>query len=138
MEPYTDAHLRILVNIVNNVDLEIPITLAIPGGILTGNLIGFGLWATRVADAMKPADKDGFYPYTDYLRVQALALKEGNNLDPSESDATHEEEPRFIHVGNVRFVGGEGVVPLGKGLIWRGKLSDVSGWAFGSMEPAAK
>ena len=41
--------------------------------------------------------------------------------------------PRFFHMKNARLISGTILVPTNMGMLWRGRISDVSGFSMGAL-----
>ena len=151
MKNNTDSELVVLVNIVNFTRIEIPITLTVPGAVISGNLIPHSEWLHRNAKlilSQVPGLQDYAVARTEAaesIREQINSLinkpvsiledsKEANLDEYGVVDLTH---PDFIHLENVSYLVSEKPIPDGKRYLWRGKISSVSGWAYGSFSPVS-
>lgn len=122
-----DGFLQRLVNLASGeVNLEVGITLTVEGTLVTGTLISaqkyFKEFAANFSGAFPGGDPEGA------IRQSFEAIGE-----PRPGDG---EFPRqFICLRNAYYVADSHHTPRG-GMLWRGKLSSVSGFSLGSFTPA--
>ena len=133
METYTDYHLILLVSLTNSADLEMGITLTVPGGIVTGNLISFSSWCKKQAHLVTPFHSLGFSAYSDFLNNAAKELEQERADKYAIEAIKKEDDPLFINLSEARFLTSEGPLLSNPESLWRGKLSDVSGWMLGKL-----
>jgi len=105
--------------------LSMGITLNVPGTVVSGVLIGRNEWLELFEAWLAEAGDTTMGP----------ALSEGVVRISQEA-----EEARgyplfgYIHLKDARFLVGENLMPnRGRGLLWRGKLSEVSAWSLGQF-----
>jgi hypothetical protein len=127
--PTQDWVLEDFVRLAGRVDgFGIGVTLVVAGAVITGTLIGFREY------------------FREYGKQWAKALGGGENARFAEerwskvgeddlAALEHAATPRFsyVHLKNARFVTGTMLVPTKGGMLWRGRLSEVSGFSFGGL-----
>jgi hypothetical protein len=124
-----DWFLQILVNIVNTSDTEIGVTLQVGGFLVSGRLVGgakyFDGFAADFANSLR-----GDQESTEYIRSAFSSYGEQLYSTTGETDAG----PLYIHVKEARFFNTSGKpIPANRGVWWRGRLSEVSGFILGSL-----
>ncbi|HEY4303754.1 MAG TPA: hypothetical protein VGM82_04770 [Gemmatimonadaceae bacterium] len=142
-----DALLADLVDFVNRLDLElqgadvgIPVILTVGGALISGYAIGGATWLKRFGQQWKngfdnlaeegpeEAAQAGAFFENKYAQIADRVY--GNPDDPSKP------LPSFIHLRDARLYHPSGAVPVdGEGMLWRGRLTAVDGFAFGLLGP---
>ena len=126
-----DSYLVGFVSAVNSaadVDFSIYLTLTIPSGMLNGELISGSRWWDELADTMQqvstlPADERGF---AAMFRERAAREQEEDAATAGPTLPT-----LYIHLRDARvYTPGQPGLP-GNGMLWRGRLSEITGWGFG-------
>lgn len=124
--PKIDFYLQSLVNMANEHGSEFGITLVIGGTVITGTLIGgsayFHTFADTVAAAW-PGDEQAKEGIRESLVQPATLYGQGK---PDEAG------PSFVHLKNATIRTPSGHLPDG-GMLWRGRLTEVSGFTLGSI-----
>ncbi|MCV2879322.1 hypothetical protein OE699_10685 [Sedimentimonas flavescens] len=113
-----DVLLQVLCAAAENGGGGAPVTLLVGGAIVTGEIIG----AKQFYEAVGMGDVwVAFHPNGDEDKPPALSRK-------------------YIHLENVQiFLGGAAPIPTGETIkVWRGKLSEVSGFNTGRLMTEAK
>ena len=118
-----DPALAMLVAAAARNDGELGVTLTVPGGVVTGLLIGVNrYWREYEAAGRSAGD-------------EMSGMMRGFFTLPDKGE-DEEEMPglvwRHIHLRDARFVTG-GVESPANGMLWRGRLGHVSGWSIGVM-----
>jgi hypothetical protein len=127
---HADWFLRSLVDIVNNNDTEIGITLQVSGMLVSGLLVGgkkyFDGFANDIASPLSDPD--------DSESARQFFAQYGDVTYPKKENKEEQEysPPNYIHLKGARFFHINGVVPS-RGIWWRGRLSHVSGFILGNM-----
>jgi hypothetical protein len=127
-----DWLLQMLVDMVNNnADMELPITLHVEGLLVSGNLVGgvkyFEGFATDFAEsfATNPEISKG---------IRESVSKFGEIYKATGKEDADGPLPTYIHLKQARFFNTSGMpIPANKGVWWRGRLSEVSGFILGSL-----
>lgn len=119
-----DGMLAILVTIVNDNDSSMSVTLTLPGGPVTGTLIGYNEWL-ELSEAQTP----GFFaPYIESETARRA------RVDAEGDDARSTDLPPFyLHLKNARYFSGRLVPDSGNGFLWRGRISQVAAWSIGEL-----
>lgn len=127
-----DWFLRNLVDLINQRSFGISISLHVSGFVVSGTLISgrqyFEELGAMVGDAMShsPELAESFRAYF----TQPATLVYGQEEDEQKSA----KYPSFIHLKDARFFrSGNQVAFPNQGVLWRGKLVDVSGFFVGSI-----
>jgi hypothetical protein len=150
-----DYTLQIIVGTINTAgakgenDVRFGITLSMPSGVVTGSLIPAPVWLTEVAALVQQASGgENESPWAWFLKQQ-LDLYQSSEEDDKDASEEDDEKPSeesnedsdegagrtttaFIHLRNARFFVGTQLAP-NAGMHWRGRLSDVTGWAPGEL-----
>ncbi|WP_182376013.1 hypothetical protein [Nocardioides sp. WS12] len=123
-----DPDLQLLVGLVNKLEFELPMRIFIPSGVLSGYLIAMPAYFSRVAGVLHGNSDDGSNPVADALAKSYDSISEARrkNIESNEPD----DDVRHIHLDQA-VLHGTGAEPLQVGL-WRGRLSNVSGWSMGN------
>lgn len=131
-KPTADGMLEVLVAVVNNTKSEMSMTLSIPGGVITGLLIGYREWLSRI-EARIARDSPNAAGMFDAWAEQDDETQWGDELEDSDVPRTM---PNFVHLADANYVEWSGLIPNedSEGLMWRGRLSEVSGWSLGSFK----
>ncbi|MGC5343475.1 hypothetical protein ACPXCE_18625 [Streptomyces sp. DT24] len=123
-EPVPDVQLQLLVRLLGDeLRSSLPVTLNIPSGVLSGELISHEAWKAEWARSLRQVEGGGAnlianFPETVDQGLDELAAEDGP-----------QSLPRWIHLRDATLVaGGPHAVTLP---LWRGRLADVSGWALG-------
>ncbi|MBW4422493.1 MAG: hypothetical protein KME13_25325 [Myxacorys californica WJT36-NPBG1] len=126
-----DWLLKMFIRLVNDMDMEIGVTLNVRGLMVSGLLIGgkkyFDGIAQEVLATASPAFGEGFHGFL---------AKIGEDMYPKKN----EENPKqkrgigFVHLKNATIIGGNGSpIPSNSGKYWRGRLSAVDGFWLGNI-----
>ncbi|MFF3752431.1 hypothetical protein ACFYYH_18545 [Streptomyces sp. NPDC002018] len=119
-----DAHLEILLRLVaSQPEASMAICLTMPGGIVAGHLVSPVAWADRwekvVSEATARQERSELMAQLPHT-VQDTLRQMGGEPDGRQS---------FIHLVDVTFMS----VPAAPTTpVWRGRVSDISGWSLGA------
>ncbi|WP_405689974.1 MULTISPECIES: hypothetical protein [unclassified Streptomyces] len=124
-EPVPDLQLQLLIQLLDReLRSSLPITLALSGAVLHGDVIGHEAWKADWARSLRQVEGEGANLIAEFPETVDQGIRE---LGAGEEDAGH--LPRWIHLRDATLVfGGTGSLRLP---LWRGRLADVSGWALG-------
>lgn len=121
------------VELANKIEgFSLAITLAVPGGVVTGTLIGAKEYYTRYGalwgeglggEAGRTVEEHWVQFGKDTHELFASEHPETSPLPP----------PQYIHLRDARYVIGTSIVPDTAGLLWRGRLSEVVGFSLGTL-----
>ena len=116
-----DPILSLFARLVSDTDAEIHVTLAVGGGVITGALISQMKWMRLSAETMN-ATVPGSGVIPDEL---------GKMLVAETSEGTHHE---YLHLKDARYISPTGMMPERPQMLWRGRISQVAGWSWGSFQ----
>ncbi|MFJ8748940.1 hypothetical protein ACIREO_06340 [Streptomyces sp. NPDC102441] len=124
-EPVPDLQLQLLIQLLDReLRSSLPITLTLAGGVLHGDVIGHEAWKADWARSLRQVEGEGANLIAEFPETVDQGIRE---LSTGDGAAT--QLPRWIHLRDATLVfGGTGSLRLP---LWRGRLSDVSGWALG-------
>ncbi|MCX0244485.1 hypothetical protein [Streptomyces drozdowiczii] len=126
-QPVPDLQLQLLIQLLDREPRSgLPLTLAVPSGVLHGEVIGHESWKAEWARSLRQVEGEGANLLAEFPETVDQGIKE------AQADEDTVSLPRWIHLRDATLVCG-GVAPLRLPL-WRGRLSDVSGWALGRPE----
>ncbi|MEI7029518.1 hypothetical protein [Streptomyces pratensis] len=125
-EPLPDLQLQLLIQLLDeDPRSSLPLTLTHPGGLLHGDAIGHEQWKAEWARSLRQVEGEG----ADLIAEFPETVDQGVRELHAHEDARTARLPRWIHLRDVTLVvGSMAAVSLP---LWRGRLSDVSGWALG-------
>lgn len=123
-EPVPDLQLQLLVRLIaQDAQAALPVTLTAGGLVLHGDLISHEAWTTEWARSLHGMEGSG---------AQLLARfpqQVDEVVEDRQGKAVPQRLPQWIHLREATAVtggGGSVVMPL-----WRGRLTDVTGWSLG-------
>ncbi|WP_454752051.1 gas vesicle accessory protein GvpU [Cupriavidus necator] len=126
LQPQVDWHLQTLIRLANNMGAEMGITLMVNGTIITGTLISgkayFEEFAANFAAGWANQDDEA---RNELREMMAQPAKE---YGPDNADIPIS----FIHLRNATVRTPTGSMPNG-GILWRGRLTEVSGFFLGIL-----
>ncbi|MFE4689744.1 hypothetical protein ACFRH6_06770 [Streptomyces sp. NPDC056749] len=123
-EPVPDLQLQLLIQLLDREQRSsLPITLALAGAVLHGDVIGHEAWKADWARSLRQVEGEGANLIAEFPETVDQGIRElGGGEETSQL-------PRWIHLRDATLVfGGTGSLRLP---LWRGRLADVSGWALG-------
>jgi len=133
-----DILLRALVGTVNQAkDMEIGLTLHMSGLIVSGTLISYTSYLQALAALLWENGSPESQAGRDALASNFELLIDGDEEETATDPATQQNEtspPSHIHLraATIHSPGSPGYFPK---TLWRGRLSHVSAWTMGSIEP---
>lgn len=124
-----DPTLQQFVDMANTMKLSMGMTLNIGGNVITGTLIGideyFEMLGAQLKDALERMSGES-------LDEAPFSRKDDTDEDESDNDFI---ATRFIHLKGAHIMDAAGNrLPSGDGILWRGRLSEVTGFVFGHIE----
>ncbi|NED91513.1 hypothetical protein G3I76_66970 [Streptomyces sp. SID11233] len=126
-EPVPDLQLQLLIQLLDRETRSgLPLTLTIPAGVLHGDVIGHEAWKAEWSRSLRQVEGEGANLIAAFPETVDQGIQELRGGEDSQ------QLPRWIHLRDATLVFG-GMAPLRLPL-WRGRLSDVSGWALGRPE----
>ncbi|MDB6061290.1 MAG: hypothetical protein JWM78_1393 [Verrucomicrobiaceae bacterium] len=127
--PKADWLLSMLVSFANELSLELGVTINTGGAIISGTLIGGKTYLVELSEVFAKAN--GEQAVNDALSQGIL-----RNQNIYETDETPALPPAYIHLRNARFWAPDGEsLAATQGFLWRARLSEVSGFSIGGLEP---
>lgn len=126
-----DWHLRHFVEIANNTNSEIGITVAVGGTLITGTLISLSAYFQRFADRFASA----FPPDEDVESMRESMLELGRRVAARSEryDEDRRPPPSVLHLDNARVVSATGFLPTTGGSLWRVRLDTIGAWTLGEF-----
>jgi len=133
-----DPMLNLIVNLAETVGVEFPITLFVNGSTITGVVINYKTYLREIIGAMREGREGSNELGRVFIDTFTGAMEKRAEEIPdllSEEDEEEKHPPRrFIHLRNARVIAGSNFFPTqGRGLIWRGRISSVDGFSFGTL-----
>lgn len=129
----TDWFLRQTIETVIAHGVEIGVTLAVGGSIISGILVSGKTYFAELGETLKGASKSE----GDMQSVLGEAWKGYTALYEKPEGAPDDwvvPPAGYIHLRNARyFAPGQPPVPTNQGVLWRGKLSAVDGFSIGNL-----
>lgn len=128
------------VQIANKIDgFGLAITLTVRGAVVTGILIGaqeyytkYGaMWRNAIGSDTEEGRKVEEHWVEFGKQTREMYLEKPLD-DPSLSP------PHYIHLSEARYVMGVSLVPGAPGMLWRGRLSEVSGFSLGTLDRGSR
>ncbi|MFJ4923854.1 hypothetical protein [Streptomyces sp. NPDC088725] len=124
-EPVPDLQLQMLIRLLDkDPRSSLPITLNVPGGVVYGDLIAHEAWKADWATSLRRVETLSAGLLAGFPETVDQAVGELRGED------TGHHLPRWIHLRKATLTTG-GVGPAVELPVWRGRLSDVAGWALG-------
>lgn len=121
-----DWLLQTLITTINRIDgYNLPITLTTHGFLISGEIISGREYFNSMAEK--------FIGEGNAIRQFFEGVAE-SRYSKSDKDDDDPKNTVFIHLRDARFyVPGQRGIPNNEGVFWRGKLSEISGFSFGSL-----
>lgn len=130
--PEMDWFLQTLVDDVASRGVEIGLTLHIAGGIVSGTLISGDKYFKGIAEEVGAgAESDDDVP----SQLSQIWAQYAEIYSPAEGNSSDQQPPSmFLHLKEARFhLPGAPAIPENRGVFWRTRLSEVSGFAVGVL-----
>lgn len=116
-QPESDWFLTSIIEFVNKRAIELPITLQIGGFLVSGVLVNYEKYFESVG-----------FDTAEVFGAGELAKSKPNG------EAAEQSSPSFIHLKDARIFPAAGQpIPAKKSVWWRGRISEVSGFFFGTL-----
>lgn len=131
-----DWLLQDFVSLINRTQMRVPVTLQLSGLTVSGTMIDGAAYFRRLGDVIADGMQSG------NLSTAAESMREyfANNAkiyDKTEDEADSPPTPaNYVHLENARFWGTDGKTVNSQGALWRGRLSEVSGFFIGELNKA--
>ena len=117
--PLSDQSIRKLVKFSNDHGTEFGITLLLNSGVVSGTVISANAYFEQLIKDLELSLEQS-PPLAEVLHSM-LPNNSGDNL------------PNFIHLKDAKIYLGERTIPNGAGVLWRGRISQVSGFTMGRL-----
>lgn len=126
----TDWFLQLLVNMTNDSNLEIGITLQVSGLLVSGKLIS----GKRYFDGIATDFASPFASDPDVAESIKSSISAYGDIYSKQNENAKMPPPQFLHLKDARFFNTFGnPVPENKGVWWRGRIREVSGFVLGTL-----
>ena len=119
-----DPLLRYLNHCVHQQDGFMPITLYVPGGIVSGELVS----VVAYLDAMTTQLAGD--PWQQQFRAASIDVRSRIDVDQTTGIPADHPALDYLHLRNIAVLTQETTISLP---CWRGQIAIVSGWAFGRI-----
>lgn len=131
-----DWFLQSVISLANS-GAEIGMTLTVGGAVVSGMLVGGKTYFKELAEMIRGAD-DQDEEVDPMLDAIATSWEKLSEIYDKPEGATEEWSPGpfgYIHLRNARvYAPGGGVLPSSpSGVLWRGRLTQISGFAIGQI-----
>lgn len=125
-----DWFLQSLVDMANRSGLEVGITLQVSGLLVSGMLVSGKQYFEGFASEFSSA-------FTDQEAARAVResfSRHGEKYKLQGEGSAHPAAPVYVHLKQARFFNTSGEpIPRNRGVFWRGRLSEVSGFILGTL-----
>lgn len=126
-----------IVDQANSFGLEQGVTLSLGGTMITGTIIAHTTYFAESAENVAHWRING--ENGDTLRQKLVDFyNDWGAKFAKQAGAPEDEEapvPGYIHLRNARFLVPGGYIPSEGGMLWRGRLTSVDGFALGDITP---
>lgn len=125
-----------MVTLANTLEyFQLGITLHVPGGIVTGYLIGGREYFERMAAHFLREGQDRNAAHDWMLSYGERYPKYDEEPAGTEQESVDERPPSlYIHLRDAHFVTpGSAPIPSNCGVLWRGTINSVAGWSMGVL-----
>lgn len=132
-----DPNLSLLVQIVDATDIEVAITLSVSGGVISGLLVSMPSWLKKQTDLLRESELLApLVELVERFKKDESTIRIGREIESASPDVFADEPtlPRFIHLSHACYIQGVQIFPASRDLHWRGRLTEISGWSFGSFD----
>jgi hypothetical protein len=130
-----DWFFQLLIQLVNGADFTFGVTLTVNGVLLSGQLVGGKQYFEGIAEEFSSAFTDPQVAENIRGGISAHGKIYVNN------DGSYKQEsppPTFVHLKNARVFHNSGTpIPTNRGVWWRGRIEEVSGFMLGELNADA-
>ena len=127
-----DWFLQSFINLANNpsASVEMSVTLHVGGFLVSGTLVGGKKYFEGIAQVLAAANTN----MPDLAESWKSIANYGNIYEGSAEQNEVEKNPQYIHLQNASTFSTAGApIQAGPGGWWRGRLTQISGFSFGSL-----
>lgn len=110
-------------------DFAMGVTLCVPGGIVSGDLVTATRWMDEVATLVEMEGSEAAFHVANVYREQAGLYKKRASQNRGEVHG----EVTYVHLRDTQWLIQSGQLSPEPGVHWRGLLTEVSGWSLGRM-----
>jgi hypothetical protein len=128
--PASDWTLEMLVNFAN-IGLGFGVTLVVQGTVVTGTLIGGLQYMEQMAAAIEKGTANSSNPGIGQSIARLYIVGKEPYERPQGDENWMPPKDGYIHLDNAVIFDGPHTTNLG---LWRGRISEVAGYNFGSLE----
>jgi len=133
-----DWFLQILVNMTNAGDgsVELGMTLLVGGFLISGKMVGGAKYFDGFAEDFASGFAD--QAVAENIRRSFSQYGEIYRSEEAQQDDADQpvQSPTYVHLKEARFFNTAGnPIPANRGVWWRGRLSEVSGFMIGTLGP---
>jgi len=122
-----DWFLALFIDMANKNDFELGITLTSHGFLVSGILIGGQKYFDGIAEEFASAFNDAEGLKETFSDMGKKVYDKPKNDEPA-------NPPTFIHLKDAKFFHPNGQpIPANRGVWWRGRLSEISGFSLGNL-----
>jgi hypothetical protein len=125
----SDEVLRVLARLAQEDGVEMGITVAVGGGLVSGVLIAREKWLDKYVLAYSTSDKDG----QEFARQLRAAFGEDDLPESDDSPFRY----HYLHLQDAQVVHGSTGLPVDRAGFWRVRLDAVTGWSPGALRAPA-
>lgn len=131
LAPSKDWFLQFVVNLANNNRFELDITLTVGGFLVSGTLTGVRTYFDELGDYFA-----GSFDSSETSEEVRGTFKQIGEQCSCVSPSEKTETPSYIHLKSARFYDAQGnsIGQNTPGVLWRGRISEVQGFAPGLIE----
>ncbi|TMV44816.1 hypothetical protein FE783_31265 [Paenibacillus mesophilus] len=129
VEPEKDWLLAAYVAVVNGSSIEMGVTLSVGGTTISGMMISGQTYTRLLIESLRAAGSSGAETIANALEEPLTAFY-GNRV---EQDSEQVANIGFIHLKNVKILGGNNQFIEFNNCLWRGRLSTVDGFILGNL-----
>ncbi|MGA5824049.1 hypothetical protein ACPC54_40155 [Kitasatospora sp. NPDC094028] len=104
---------------------QMPLTVVVPGAVITGRLAPESLWHERVAEVLTASDH--LKPFAALFSAPAAHLAHDTG-----GDTPHTARPTHLHLHVARILQGSYALPHTGGM-YRIAIADISSWTVGDL-----
>ena len=123
--PLSDEMLRLFTtNASGELNVTMGLTLFVHGSVVSGVLIGAERWLELWEQTVAAPDNEQVATFTHGVRKELTASVADDGTPVADG---------YIHLCDAVYVSAGKVLPAGVRGLWRGRLSEVSGWGPGNL-----
>ncbi len=128
-----DVLLESLVIGANRGSIQIPITLTVHGFLVSGILVSGKEFFTHVGEILAPENTEDSAEEAEKSRVTREHFTQ-MGIEAYRNSENSDTPPSLIHLKWTKFFHNSGKpIPDNQAVWWRGRLSEVAGWNFGTL-----